>query len=303
MNVRHKNYFKKNSKSFYFASLFLSQQSSKHVYILYQFCRRVDDLVDKGKKNNFKKLYLLEKELKRKSFANDSYLNNISLLIKSKIIRIENLLELLKGVSLDTKKVHFQKKEQLLNYSYLVAGTVGMMMCGILKTTNNYSYKYAVDLGIAMQLTNILRDILEDAKMNRVYIPKSWVLLKPDNIINQNKNDRKKIIFASNKIFLLSEKYYSSALDGLGFLPLRSRFTVLTALVVYRSIGLKIIKKKYSNLYKREVISNLEKVFCLIEVIFIFFTKRRIHKKKYNHDSTLHFFINNEFLLKKLKYE
>ena len=87
---------------------------------------------------------------------------------------------------IDTKKVHFINISNLINYSYLVAGTVGIMMAKILKIKISTPYRYAVDLGIAMQLTNIMRDILEDARMGRVYLPKSWIKVKAKDILNQN---------------------------------------------------------------------------------------------------------------------
>ena len=91
------------------------------------------------------------------------------------IINKHYLLQLIDGVSLDTsKKVRIKNNKELISYAYSVAGTVGIMMSKILNINNNIAKKYAVDLGIAFQLTNIARDILEDAKINRIYIPYTW---------------------------------------------------------------------------------------------------------------------------------
>lgn len=301
MHNKIKNSFKKNSKSFYFASLFLDQKTSYYCYVLYYFCRIVDDIADKETKSKKKKLNDLIFFLKTKAKPKQIFLIEIKKLIKKKIINKEPLIELIQGVLTDTKHVHIKNSSQLINYSYLVAGTVGIMMCQLLNNRNLYSFKYAVDLGIAMQLTNILRDIVEDAKIGRVYLPISWISIFPNKIINQDRKATKKIINASKKLFLLSEEYYNSAYLGLAFLPIRSRFAILLALISYRQIGRKIIRKKYSNLNKREIISFMEKLKCLITTIFIFLINFKIHFKNYSHNKKLHKDINKDSFLFKLK--
>ena len=176
-------------------------------------------------------------------------------------------------------------------------------MAKILNTKNKYAYKYAVDLGIAMQLTNIMRDIIEDASMGRVYYPKVWIKLTSKNIIKNNSNNIKNINKATEKLFELSETYYKSAFKGIAFLPFRSRFAILLALFVYRQIGRKIIKNSFSNLKKREIVSLYEKILCLLKVFFIFTFNFNIHFKKYQHDKKLHDTINNKRFLKSIIYE
>ena len=298
-NIKHS--FKKNSKSFYFASLFLNRKTSYYCYVLYTFCRIVDDIADKKTNEKKKKLNELIFFLNSKTKPKKIFLIEIKKLIQKKILNKEPLIELIQGVLTDTKHVHIQNTAQLINYSYLVAGSVGIMMCKLLNNMNLYSYKYAVDLGIAMQLTNILRDIIEDAKLNRVYLPKSWISIKPYKILNQDKETQKKLIAASRKLFLLSEEYYDSAYLGLAFLPIRSRFAILLALITYRQIGRKIIRKKYSNLNKREIVSFIEKLKCLVKTIFIFLINFRIHIKLYSHNKKLHKNMNKNNFLFKLK--
>ena len=296
-----KNSFKNNSKSFYFASFFLNKKTSYYCYVLYNFCRTVDDIADKKVTSKQKKLNKIIFALNNNSSPKQPFLLEVKKLIKKKIINKEPLIELIQGVLTDTKHVRIKSIKQLINYSYLVAGTVGLMMCPILNNRNLYSLKYAVDLGIAMQLTNILRDILEDARMNRLYLPYSWIQVNTSKIIKQDKTTRKKLMLASRKLFLLSEKYYSSAFSGLAFLPHRPRFAILLALITYRQIGRKIIKNKYSNLHKREIITMAGKLKCLIQAIIIYFTNFRIHFKYYNHNTALHKQINRKSFLFKLR--
>ena len=201
------------------------------------------------------------------------------------------------------KKISILDKSELINYAYYVAGTVGIMMAKILNTQNKYAYRYAVDLGIAMQLTNIMRDIIEDANIDRVYYPKAWIKLTPKKILESNSNTIKNINKATEKLFELSEIYYKSAFKGIAFLPFRSRFAILLALFVYRQIGRKIIKNNFSNLKKREIVSLYEKILCLLKVFFIFTCNFNTHLKKYQHDKNLHDTINKKTFLKSIIYE
>ena len=176
-------------------------------------------------------------------------------------------------------------------------------MAKLLSNTHIYGYRYAVDLGIAMQLTNIMRDVIEDAKIGRVYLPKSWINIAPKNILNGTIETENLMKKASKKIYHLSEIYYNSAFKGIAFLPFNSRFAILLALNVYRKIGKKIIKNNYSNLIKRESVNTYEKIFCLIKVCMIFIFNINVHIKKYEHEKCLHTNINDDTFLKKVIYE
>ena len=127
---------------------------------------------------------------------------------------------------MDLEKLSFNGEKELINYSYLVAGSVGVMMSNILGCKDDYAYNYAIDLGIAMQLTNIARDILEDAKMGRVYIPKTWSDIKCIDIKKPSEKTKSELKIATKKLINLSEEYYKSGMKGLAFLPLRSRFSI-----------------------------------------------------------------------------
>jgi len=220
----------------------------------------------------------------------------VNTLISKNIISKDALLQLIDGVSLDTfKKVRIKNNKELISYAYSVAGTVGIMMSSILNIDNNFAKKYAVDLGIAFQLTNIARDILEDAKINRIYIPLTWHTLTVKEIIKINDKSKKKLKSATKDLLQLADLYYQSAFKGLAFLSLRNRFAILLALVIYKQIGIKIINKKYSNLYIREKVSFLEKILCLIKCILIFLFNPKTHKKEYDHNTVLHKHIKSFF--------
>ena len=158
------NLLEKHAKSFYWASFFLSKETFKKCSTLYNFCRTLDDIVDDEKELEAKSENFLKFKQK---FINRDFKNSIIKEMWS-IINTENIstkivFDLFDGVETDLKKkIEINKKKDLLIYSYRVAGTVGLMMSKILKVKNKEALKGAIDLGIAMQLTNIARDVCED---------------------------------------------------------------------------------------------------------------------------------------------
>ena len=180
-----KNYLADYAKSFNWAGFFLPKIIYNDCCKLYAFCRVLDDIVDEKTtlgsrverfneiKNIFKKNYELNK-----NDRNEFDQNEHTLIIKDMIILADNnnikpviLDDLIEGVESDLKpRVYFRSVKDLLVYSYRVAGTVGLMMAKILNVNDTRSLRGAIDLGIAMQLTNIARDVIEDQKMNRQYI-------------------------------------------------------------------------------------------------------------------------------------
>ena len=163
------NYLSIYAKSFSWAGFFLPKKIYKKCSILYDFCRSLDNIADQD----------LELEIKIKQFnefkdkflnkdTNDQIIIRMRELIYSSKISEKIVYDLFEGVESDLKKeVKINTKKELLIYSYRVAGTVGLMMAKILNVKKENSLKAAIDLGIAMQLTNISRDTVEDNKKNR----------------------------------------------------------------------------------------------------------------------------------------
>jgi len=225
------NLIKVHAKSFYWASFFLSKEIFSKSSSLYNFCRTLDDIVDNSERLEFKKQKFLQF---KNDFINKNFNNKIILemwnLMKSENISNLIVLDLFDGVESDLKeKVTINNKKDLTIYSYRVAGTVGLMMSKILKVENKNALKGAVDLGIAMQFTNIARDIVEDKKRNREYINHNFVSLK--EVIND------------------SEVLYDKSFQAIKSIPLRSRFAVIVARRVYRKIGHYILKQKNIDSY------------------------------------------------------
>ena len=282
---------KLNGKSFHWASLFLTKTTTEEAIILYSFCRLLDDLADqKGDK-------LLELQNYQSSISNIpikvagntlmSFLNkhNINQLV---------IKDLIDGFIFDQGQVRIVNKKQLIIYCYQVAGTVGLMMSSILKPSSKYANKFAIDLGIAMQLTNIARDIKEDAlDHNRQYLPSEMLdgvkFEKLHFISNGKKNEKEniKIKNAIAEILKISDEYYKSGMNGLRYLPMRSHISLGIAALVYRQIGVKLIKNNILWHKDRVYLSSLEKFFTSIKIIphlFKRFLQNPIHNDDLHED-------------------
>ena len=213
------NLLKKHAKSFYWASFFLSKKTFEKCSSLYNFCRTLDDIVDEDNKLELKKENFLrfKKDFINKN-PNNSTIKEMWSIIDSENISKKVVIDLFDGVETDLKeKVQINSKKDLLIYSYRVAGTVGLMMSKILKVKSQEALKGAIDLGIAMQLTNIARDVNEDKDRDRYYI----------------KSDFSSIQETIGK----AEIFYQKSFNSISSIPIRSRFSVLVARRVYRKIA------------------------------------------------------------------
>ncbi len=276
-----KNYLAIYAKSFNWAGFFLPKKTYEKCSALYDFCREADNIADDEnkieiKKNNFIKF--------RNNFVNKNYddpvIKNMWDLINEFNISTKIVDDLFEGINSDIKEnIKLNSKKELLIYSYRVAGTVGLMMAKILNVHNEQSLKSAIDLGIAMQLTNISRDVMEDKKNNRFYINESF-----EDIETTIK---------------LSEKFYENSFYSIKEIPLSFRFSILVARRVYRKIGYKILNKKNLENYKNSgkiYVSNIEKIIETLLSIFDLIKLSLISKKDNNikHDHDL---INEEINL------
>ena len=274
MSKQFKNILKKHAKSFYFAGLLLDRQTLNDASILYAFCRKLDDAADNLKLNNPNELnYLIDDY--RQTASKDSVNQSFKEIQKKYGFKQKYIDDLIIGVSSDTNFKQPQNVQDLLLYSYQVAGTVGVLMAKVLGATHPNAEKFAIDLGIGMQLTNISRDIKEDSINNRIYIPQDMLPNKFSTKDILNEKNKKHIFDATNQILKIAEKYYQSGIDGIYFIPKKNRFSILIAAILYNSIGKKIIKNKHTYLKKRIYLNSFEKTFILIKN---YFTKNKQYK-------------------------
>ena len=279
--IQNKNYLSIYAKSFNWAGFFLPKQTYKKCSSLYDFCRIVDNIADDKNSIELKESEFNEfkNDFIQKNY-NNPIIENMWEIIDEFSISLKVVNDLFDGIQSDIKQtVKLNSKKELLIYSYRVAGTVGLMMAKILKVNKKSSLKSAIDLGIAMQLTNISRDVVEDLNNGRSYI-------------NNNFDDIKSTL-------KLAEKFYESSFYSINEIPIRFRFSILVARRVYRKIGYKILNKKSIENYKASgkiFVSNQEKI---VETFFAIFDliKLLLVNKNDNHIEHDHFLINEELNL------
>ena len=281
--MNKKNYLAIFAKSFNWAGFFLPKKIYEDSSKLYTFCRILDDIADEKTdldskikrfneiRNFLNKSYDTDNTEIHSSNENEKIVHNVITLAKNYNIKKIILEDLVDGVASDLKKnVHINSVKELLVYSYRVAGTVGLMMSKILMVNDRRAFKGAIDLGIAMQLTNIARDVIEDKEMNREYI-------RPDF----------KNIQATLK---LADMFYESSFSSIQKIPFRYKFSIIVARRIYRQIGRKILKKENMENYEKSgkiYVNNFEKIYqtilSLFDLILIYLKELEPHQRAKEH--------------------
>ena len=266
---------KSEGKSFYWASFFLPKKNRIAASRLYSICRYLDDVADNSKLDTSSQIKNIFNQIKE----NES--SEINIFFKKNNINLGILKDLIDGLISDQQNVRVTDEKELIDYSYKVAGTVGLMMLPIINTKDAEARKHAIDLGIAMQLTNIARDVYEDAKMNRLYLPKEWLgqVSTSDLIDNKLDDQKKKLIELSIKNLIeLSDKFYANGFSGMKFIPLRTRLAIFFAAKIYKGIGEKIKNGGYVYKLERIYLNKLEKLWITIISIPEFLFLKNIFK-------------------------
>ena len=276
-----KNYLSIYAKSFNWAGFFLPKKTYKNCSYLYDFCRVVDNIADDEGEIEIKKIKFQKfvSDFKQKNFE-DPVIQNMWNIINEFNISLEIIYDLFDGIESDIKQnVKIDTRKDLLIYCHRVAGTVGLMMAKILKVSKKQSLKSAIDLGIAMQLTNISRDVIEDSKKNRSYINGNFEEI--------------------NSTIKLADTFYKNSFYSIREIPLSFRFSILVARRIYRKIGYKILKTKTFENYSKSgkiYVSNFEKVLETILSIYDLIILSLLNKNDdlIEHD---HLLINKEINL------
>ncbi len=233
----------RHGKSFSWATHLFSRDTANDVAILYAFCRQVDDIADHVK--SIQATGLIE-QFKADLRAGHSLYPAVNAFIdlrrRHKIdARIPELL--VDTIRLDTGSVRIASWDELVRFAYGVASTVGLMMCSIMGVSRQIALPFAIDLGIAMQLTNIARDVVEDARRDRVYIPAEMLDrdINASRILVGDSRVVSKISHARKVLLTRAAEYYRSADLGMRHIPARPRLAVLTAARLYEAIGQRIL--------------------------------------------------------------
>ncbi|MAJ56702.1 MAG: phytoene synthase [Candidatus Pelagibacter sp.] len=261
--MQTQNYLSVYAKSFSWAGFFLPKNILIKCSVLYDFCRTLDNIADQNNSLEKKKEEFIKfkEEFSSKS-KNNIIISNMIDLIRSENINSSIVYDLFDGIESDIKaNVKIKSYKELLLYCYRVAGTVGLMMAKIMKVKNRDSLKSAINLGIAMQLTNISRDVIEDKNNDREYIEANLLILK--NTIHK------------------ADNFYESSFYAIRDIPLICRFSIIVARRVYREIGRKILKISDFENYKcsgKVYLNNFEKLiqtfFSLGDIFKLMFTTK-----------------------------
>lgn len=235
-----------HARSFKWASRFLAPEQRDDAAVVYAFCRLVDDTADEAADEERAAIYLdqIRDELTGEAAPRpliEAFLD----VSERRDLDLRYAEELIAGVQSDLGDVCFQTDAQLLRYCYRVAGTVGLMMCAVLGVDEPDAIPHAIDLGVAMQITNISRDVLEDARRGRVYLPAERLRAEgvtPEELL-AGEADPEGVARVVHALLRKAERYYGSADVGMRFIPARSRFAILVAARLYRAIGQKILAR------------------------------------------------------------
>jgi 15-cis-phytoene synthase len=265
-----KSDIQKGSKSFSLASFFFSKKQKEAAWMLYAWCRYCDDVIDQSTtlEEAQQKVLMLKNETEKCYAGAPSQSHpwaGFAEVIQEYSIPKKYPLDLIRGFQIDAEGNGIKNRAELLDYCYCVAGTVGLMMCHVMGISHPSALQNAVDLGTAMQLTNISRDIKEDHQINRVYLPDEWLneagLNRKDFIWQENRTSLKWVVY---HLLQEADQLYVSGQRGLKFLSLRSAWAVGIALYVYRDIGRQVKADIENAIDQRVIVTPARKIYLLL---------------------------------------
>ncbi|WP_151633802.1 phytoene/squalene synthase family protein [Noviherbaspirillum aerium] len=247
---------RQGSKSFAKAAMLFDAETRASVMMLYAWCRHCDDVIDGQAlghglqaltpEQKLLQLGLLRQETERVCAGHGSDIPAFAALqqvVRKHGIARRHLFDLLDGFAMDAEEARFITLDDTLRYCYHVAGVVGVMMARIMGAEDEDVIHRASDLGIAFQLTNISRDVMDDLSIGRCYLPEEWLAAKgiPREEL-QLPAHRDSLHALASELVELAERYYDSARVGIAHLPWRCAWAISSALLIYRDIGLQVRK-------------------------------------------------------------
>jgi phytoene synthase len=258
---------KKSKSSFYYAFNLLPAAKREAMNTVYAFCRETDDIIDEGSEPDeikFVKLHKWRIELEKSLTGSSDYflLNKLSRTISGFNIPLEPFYELIKGVEMDLQKKRYNSFEDLMIYCYRVASTVGLICIEIFGYKDKeHATEFAINLGIALQLTNILRDIRKDSEKGRIYLPQQDLIkfdYSYDDILNRNYNDNFKDLMEYE--VGRAKLYFEKATMSLNLDDKTAMFAARAMQHIYYKMLQKIVEAEYDVYNKNIRVSKFEKV-------------------------------------------
>jgi len=269
---------RRGSKSFAVAARLFDPLTREGAYMLYAWCRYCDDQIDGQQLGHGAsavpetdarvRLAHLQRETHRALQAqtvSDPVFVAFQRVVLRHGIPPRYPLELLEGFAMDVRGTRYGEFADTLRYCYHVAGVVGVMMAYVMGARGEETLNRAADLGIALQLTNIARDVFDDAEMGRVYLPSQWLEeagVPPTELLARQ--HRPAVFGVVNRLLQEAERYYRSGRQGLASLPLRSAWAVATARGVYREIGHTVLSRGPQAWDTRVIVNRRRKLYRAI---------------------------------------
>lgn len=235
---------KKHGKTFAWAARLMPRRDADRLARLYAICRRLDDLADLDGGADARGRLLALRSAPWRSSSADPIAQELAAMVADIGLNPVPMQQLLDGLISDLDHQIVADEPSLIRYAYLVAGTVGLMVCDVLDVGAPIARKAAVNLGIAMQLTNIARDVHEDAVAGRKYVPATWWDAAPADITGPSPVMQRNGAAAVLRLLDLADGYYASAQCGFAFLPLSSRIGLAVAARVYRGICAELRRRR-----------------------------------------------------------
>jgi phytoene synthase len=269
----------RNSKSFAFAGRLLPAWCRQDATALYAWCRRCDDAVDGPTEvpSRAAAVERLHADLARVydpfddiSEAADPVLAGFQLVVRRRDIPRRYAEDLVAGMAMDVGRVRYQTFDDLLLYCYRVAGTVGLMMAHIMGVRSPSALRRAADLGIAMQLTNICRDVAEDQRRDRVYLPQAWLAAVR---AGTGVDDEARPVVA--ELLRRANGFYRSGDEGMSALPLGCVVAIHAARLIYAEIGRQIARRGFDVKAGRAVVSGGRKIWLALRALAATLWSRR----------------------------
>jgi phytoene synthase len=280
------------SKSFAAAARLFKRQIRDDVYLLYAWCRYCDDVID-GQQLGFEATALTESDQRRcldriteqtrKAINNEPVdsapFEGLRFVVQQHRIPANYPMELIQGFVMDVEGHRYETLEDTLLYCYHVAGVVGIMMAYIMGVRKNEVLLRAADLGIAFQLTNIVRDVMDDATVNRIYLPFSWLSesgVSPERI--EARENRDAVFEVAKRLLNVADRYYESAREGIRELPLSCAWAISAADGVYHNIGDIVIARGARAWDERASTSRYRKLYWLMRGGITALSEAGIHR-------------------------
>ena len=281
---------KAKGRTFHWARSLLGTIHAARATRLYAFCRYVDDLADLAvsPQDAGRRLAEVKRAIVSGESADPVVGDALDLMNECRLEPVW-LLELIRGVESDLDAVLMPDEEALLRYCYRVAGTVGLMMCRVLDVDQSAALPHAIDLGIAMQLTNICRDVTEDALAGRRYLPATLVgNLAPASLIDPLDSLRPRLRLGVAALLDRADRYYRSGERGLSYLPARARGGILVAARTYQAIGVRLRRREYAYWKERVVVPGRTKALLTARAVLALSLRKSFWRPAGPHEDALH---------------